>query len=127
MRKAQSECSHTRTGREAAMAKKMAARKKESKRSKVVTPRRAKPVKPRPPARRPRKSKLSELKMQEPEYGPTFFLTAASDTAPAFEIDGTPHPITIQCYRLGNADIREFEEQDGKILYKVKTLKSPVD
>ena len=108
------------------MAKKMASRKKTAKRSKVVTPRRAKPQKPRPPARRPRKSKPPKPKMQEPEYGPTFFLTAASDTAPAFEIDGTPHPITIQCYRLGNADIREFEEQDGKILYKVRPLKTPV-
>jgi hypothetical protein len=64
--------------------------------------------------------------MPKPEYGPTFFLTAVSDTALAFEIDGTPHPITIQSYRLGNADIREFEEQDGKILYKVRPLKSPV-
>ena len=109
------------------MPKKMAARKKASKRSKVVTLHRPKPVKPRPPARRPRKSKLPKPKVQEPEYGPTFFLTAVSDTALAYEIDGTPHPITIQTYRLGNADIREFEEQDGKILYKVKTLKSPVD
>jgi len=108
------------------MAKKMAARKKASKRSKGVTLRRAKPVKPRPPARTLRKSRPPKPKLQEPEYGPTFFLTAASDTAPAFEIDGTPHPITIQCYRLGNADIREFEEQDGKILYKVRPLKSPV-
>jgi hypothetical protein len=27
---------------------------------------------------------------------------------------------------LEKADIREYEEQDGKILYKVKPLKSPV-
>jgi len=109
------------------MSKKMAARKKASKRSKVVTLRRAKPVKPRPPARTPRKGKPPKPAIPKPEYGPTFFLTAENDTAPAYEIDGTPHPITIQTYRLGNADIREFEEQDGKILYKVKTLKSPVD
>jgi hypothetical protein len=82
-----------------------------------------KSVKPRPPARTPRKSKPPKTKMQEPEYGPTFFLTADSDTAPAFEIYGTPHPITIQCYRLGNADIREFEEQDGNILYKIRPRK----
>ena len=109
------------------MPRKMAARKKASKRSKVVTLHRTKPVKARPLARTPRKSKPPKPKMQEPEYGPTFFLTAASDTAPAYEIDGTPHPITIQCYRLGNADIRQFEEQDGKILFKIKPLKSTVD
>ena len=89
----------------------------------MVPPRQVKSVKPRPPARTPRKSKPPKTKMQEPEYGPTFFLTADSDTAPAFEIYGTPHPITIQCYRLGNADIREFEEQDGKILYKIRPRK----
>ena len=108
------------------MAKKKAARKKTAKRSKVVKPRQGKTVKPRPPVRRPRKSKPPKPKTQKPEYGPTFFLTAENDTAPAFEIDGMPHPKTIQNYRLENANIREFEEQDGKILYKVNPLKSPV-
>jgi hypothetical protein len=47
-------------------------------------------------------------------------------TVTAFELDATPHPKTIQSYRLENADIREFEEQDGKILFNVKPLKPPV-
>ena len=107
------------------MAKKIAARKKPAKKSKVVKPRQDKLVKLRRPAGRPRKSKPSKPAMPKPELGPTFFLTAENDTAVAFELDGTPHAITIQSYRLGNADIREFEEQDGKILYKVAPLKSP--
>jgi len=64
--------------------------------------------------------------MPTPEYGPTFFLTAESDTAPAFEIDATPHPKTIMAYRSEKADIREFEQPEGKILYKVRPLKPPV-
>jgi hypothetical protein len=111
---------------ETGMAKIKAARKKSAKRSKVVKPRGAKPVKPRRPAKGPQKSRPPKSKTQEPVYGPSFFLTAVSDTAPAYEFDGTPHPITIQCYRLGNADIKEFEEQDGTILYKVIPLKTPV-
>jgi hypothetical protein len=47
-------------------------------------------------------------------------------TVTAFEIDATPHPKTIQSYRLENADIREFEEQDGKIFFNLKPLKPPV-
>jgi hypothetical protein len=108
------------------MAKKMAARKKTAKRSKVVKSRQAKTAKPRPLVRRPQKSKPPKQKVQEPEYGPTFFLTAESETAQAYEIDGTPHYKTVHSYRLEHAAIREFEEQDGKILYKVKPLKSPV-
>jgi hypothetical protein len=99
---------------EAEMAKKMAARKKASKRSKVVKLGRAKPVRPRPPARTPRKCTPPKPKMQEPEYGPTFFLTADSDTALALEIDGTPHPMTIQSYRLGKADIRSSRSRSAK-------------
>jgi hypothetical protein len=44
----------------------------------------------------------------------------------AFELDATPHSKTIMAYRSENADIKEFEQPDGKILYKVKPLKSPV-
>jgi hypothetical protein len=108
------------------MAKKKATRKRTAKRSKAAKTRRAKSVKPRRPARRPRKSKPPKPTLPTPEYGPTFFLTAESDTAPAYEIDGTPHYKTVHSYRLEHAAIREFEEQDGKILYKVKPLKSPV-
>ena len=61
------------------------------------------------------------------EYSSTFFLTAVSDKSQAYEIDGTPHHRTVESYRLERADILEYEEQDGKILYKVKPLKSPVD
>ena len=45
--------------------------------------------------------------------------------ADAYEIDGTPHFRTVHSYRLERAAIMEFEEQDGKILYKVKPLKTP--
>jgi len=108
------------------MAKKQMARKNTSRKSKVVKSRRAKAVKPRRSTKRPRKSKPPKPRIPKSEYGPTFFLTAESDTAPAFELDATPHSKTVQSYRLENADIREFEEQDGKILYKVKPLKPPV-
>jgi hypothetical protein len=106
------------------MAKRKAARKKATKRSKVVKPARPKAVKRRPPARTPQKSKPPKPRMPEPEYGPTFFLTAENEMAPAYEIDGTPHYKSVHSYRLEHAAIREFEEQDGKILYKVKPLKS---
>jgi hypothetical protein len=59
-------------------------------------------------------------------YDLTFFLTAESDTAPAIEIDATLHPKTVMAYRSENADIREFEQSDGKILYKVRPPKPPV-
>jgi len=107
------------------MAKKKAARKKATKRSKAVKPVRLKAVKRRPPARKPKKSKQPKPTMQEPEFGPTFFLTAENETAEAYEIDGTPHFKTVYSYRLEHAAIMEFEEQDGKILYKVKPLKAP--
>jgi hypothetical protein len=108
------------------MAKKKAAvRKKTSQRPKAGKTRRAKSVKPRRPAKRQRTAKPQTSRTPEPEYAPSFFLTAQSETAQAYEIDGTPHSKTVQSYRLGNADIREFEEQDGKILYKVKPLQSP--
>jgi hypothetical protein len=60
-------------------------------------------------------------------YGPSLFLTAASETAKAYEIDATPHPRTILSYREEYADIREFEQPDGKILYRVKCLQSTAD
>jgi hypothetical protein len=63
--------------------------------------------------------------MQQLEYGPTFFLTAENEMAETYEIDGTPHFKTVHSYRLEHAAIMEFEEQDGKILYKVKPLKTP--
>jgi hypothetical protein len=116
------------------MAKKKTARKKPVKKSKTVKSRRAKSVKPRgakaQAARKTAKRKAPKPKAPKsrspgPQYGPSFFLTADSDTAPAYEIDGTPHAQTIQSYRLAQADIREFEEQDGKILYKVKPLMAP--
>ncbi len=116
------------------MAKKKALRKKAGKKSKTVKPRRAKSVKSRsvkaPAAKKPAKrkgpkSRPPKSKSPERQYGPSFFLTADNDTAPAYEIDGTPHATTIHSYRLAHADIREFEEQDGKILYKVKPVVSP--
>jgi hypothetical protein len=114
------------------MAKKKASRKKAPKRLKTAAkPRRTKSAKPRRvkalAAKGSRKSPPPRPKVQIIEYSATFFLTAADDTAPAFEIDGTPHPRTVASYRSEDADIREFEEQDGKILYKVKTLKTGVD
>jgi hypothetical protein len=114
------------------MAKKKAARKKTTKRSKSVKPGRLKAVKRRPPASKPKpkpskpkSSKQPKPTTQETEYGPTFFLTAENETAEAYEIDGTPHHQTVYSYRLEHAAIMEFEEQDGKILYKVRPVKSP--
>jgi len=107
------------------MAKKKAARKKSAKKAKTVNPHRSMRVKRRSSARKPRKKKPAQPTTQEPEYGPTFFLTAESETAQAYEIDGTPHYKTVRSYRLEHAAVREFEEQDGKILYKIKPLKSP--
>jgi hypothetical protein len=113
------------------MAKKKAARKKSAKtRTSKTVKSRPKPVKARGPKKRAVKkpAKLTPVlrKISELVYGPSFFLTANSDTSPAYEIDGTPHPQTIESYRLAKAAIREFEEQDGKILYKIKPLLSPV-
>ena len=104
------------------MAKKKASRKKPAKRSKGVKPRQSRLVKPQRPTKKRRTTKPPKPKTPKPEYGPAFFLTAESDTAPASELDATLHPKTIQGYRLENADIREFEELDGKTLYKVKPL-----
>jgi hypothetical protein len=112
------------------MAKKKASRKKAPKRAKAAAkPRRTKLAKPRAvkkarAAKKRRTSPAPKPTVQIIEYAATFFLTADHDRAPAFEIDGTPHPRTVASYRSENADIREFEEQDGKILYKVKPLKS---
>jgi hypothetical protein len=108
------------------MAKKKAALKKASKRSKVVKPRRAKSVKPQRPTKKPRKSKPPKPKRPKREYGPTIFLLAESETVQVFELDATPHPKTIQSYRLEEARIRQFEQPDGKILYKVTPLTPPV-
>jgi hypothetical protein len=105
------------------MAEKKAGRKKTTKRSGAVKPGRPKAVKRRPPARKPKRSRLPNPTVQETEYGPTFFLTAENETAEAYEIDGTPHFKTVHSYRLEHAAIMEFEEQDGKILYKVKPVK----
>jgi len=99
------------------MAKKKAAHKKADKRAKRVKRGRPKPAKRRAPARKPPKGKALQLTMQEPEYGPTFFLTAENEMAEAYAIDGTPHFRTVHSYRLEHAAIMEFEEQDGKILY----------
>jgi hypothetical protein len=88
----------------------------------VVDP---KPSKRRGPPRNSARGKVPKPKIQEPEYGPTFFLTAENEMAEAYEIDGTPHFKTVHSYRIESAAIMEFEEQDGKILYKVKPLKAP--
>ncbi|HXY37432.1 MAG TPA: hypothetical protein VEI07_24605, partial [Planctomycetaceae bacterium] len=53
------------------------------------------------------------------------FLTAENEMAEAYEIDGTPHFKTVHSYSLEHAAIMDFEEQDGKVLYKVKPLKTP--
>lgn len=118
------------------MAKKKSGRKKSAKtkhsktvksRPKSVKPRGTKARATKKPARArsvPRRS--AQGKTSEPVYGPSFFVTANGETSPAYELDGTPHPKTVETYRQAKADIREFEEQDGKILYKVKPLLSPV-
>jgi hypothetical protein len=95
----------------------------------AVTPaasRRAKPAKRKPAKKASPKAKAAAAPLRVPEYAPTFFLTAVSDTSQAYEIDGTPHHRTVESYRLELANILEYEEQDGKILYKVKPVKSPV-
>jgi hypothetical protein len=107
------------------MAKKKAARNKAAKASKAAKPVRRKPAKRRAPARKPSKSKPPKPTMQQPDYGPIFFLTAENEMAEAYEIDGALHFKTVHSYRLEQAAIMEFEEQDGKILYKVKPLKAP--
>ncbi len=99
---------------------------KKVKKAKAAPSRAAKPVKKRPAKKAPPKAKPAAAPLRIPEYAPTFFLTAISDTAQAYEIDGTPHHRTVESYRVELADILEYEEQDGKILYKVKPLKSPV-
>jgi hypothetical protein len=107
------------------MAKKKATRKKAAKRSRATKRGRPKPAKRRAPPSKPPKVKAPKPTIREPEYGPTFFLTSENGTSQAYEIDGTPHFKTVHSYRLEHAAIREFEEQDGKILYKVKPLKAP--
>jgi hypothetical protein len=104
--------------------KKAATAKKAAKRSKAVRPGRARPLKRQPLTKSAKKAKVPK-RAPMLDYGPTFFLTAQSDTAPAYEIDGTPHHRTVRSYRMERAAIMEFEEQDGKILYKVKPLMSP--
>jgi len=100
-------------------------KKKAVKKVKVAKARRGKAAK-QPAKKAPSKVRPAKPLMKTREYGQSFFLTANSDTDPAYEIDGTPHPKTVRSYRLEHADILEYEEQDGKILYKVKPLISPV-
>jgi hypothetical protein len=99
---------------------------KKAKKAKVAPARTARPAKRKPAKKAPPKVRPAASPMRIPDYAPTFFLTAISDTEQAYEIDGTPHHRTVESYRLERADILEYEEQDGKILYKVKPLKSPV-
>jgi hypothetical protein len=99
---------------------------KKAKKTKVAPSRIAKPAKRKPAKKALPKARPAASPMRILEYAPTFFLTAVSDTAQAYEIDGTPHHRTVESYRLELADILEYEEQDGKILYKVKPLRSPV-
>jgi hypothetical protein len=105
--------------------KKATARKKAAKTSKAVKPGRTTPLQRRPPTKSAKKAKPPKRALPMLDYGPTFFLTAQSDTAPAYEIDGTPHHRTVRSYRMERAAILEFEEQDGKILYKVKPVQLP--
>jgi|SRR5580704_14649757 hypothetical protein len=104
--------------------KKAVPKKKAVKKAKVAKTRRGNSVKP-PAKKAPSKVRPAKPMMKSREYGQSFFLTANSDTDLAYEIDGTPHPKTVLSYRMEQADILEYEEQDGKILYKVKPLKSP--
>ncbi len=113
----------TKSSRKQAAVKKPA---KKAKRAKAAPSRIAKPAKRKPAKKAPPKAKPAASPMRILEYSSTFFLTAVSDTSQAYEIDGTPHHRTVESYRLDQADILEYEEQDGKILYKVKPLKSPV-
>ena len=105
--------------------KKFTAPKKTAKTSKTVKPGRAKRLKRRPPTKSAKKARPPKRPLPKLDYGPTFYLTAQSETGPAYEIDGTPHHRTVFSYRLERAAILEFREQDGKILYTVKPLKSP--
>jgi hypothetical protein len=105
--------------------KKKTAPKKTANTSKTVKPGRAKPLKSRPPTKGAKKAKPPKPALPKLDYGPTFYLTAQSETGPAYEIDGTLHHRTVFSYRLERAAILEFREQDGKILYTVKPLKSP--
>ena len=101
---------------------------KKAKKTKVAPAplRRAKPAKRKSAKKASPKTKPAAAPLRIPEYAPTFFLTAVSDSSQAYEIDGTPHHRTVESYRLELANILEYEEQDGKILYKVKPLRSPV-
>jgi hypothetical protein len=105
--------------------KKTTAPKKTAKTSKTVKPGRAQPFKRRPPTKSATKAKPPKPTRPKLDYGSTFYLTAQSETGRAYEIDGTPHHRTVFSYRLEGAAILEFREQDGKILYTVKPLKSP--
>jgi hypothetical protein len=113
----------TKSSRKQSAVKKLA---KRAKKAKAAPSRKAKPVKRKSARKAPPKAKPAAAPLRIPEYSATFFLTAVSDTSQAYEIDGTPHHRTVESYRLERADILEYEEQDGKILYKVKPLKSPV-
>jgi hypothetical protein len=103
---------------------KKAVPKKKAVKKAITKARRGKSTKP-PAKKAPSKVRPAKPMMKSREYGQSFFLTANSDTDLAYEIDGTPHPKTVLSYRMEQADILEYEEQDGKILYKVKPLKSP--
>jgi hypothetical protein len=113
----------TKSSRKQATVKKTA---KKAKKANATPSRKAKPVKRKPARKVLPKAKPAAAPMRILEYSSTFFLTAVSDRSQAYEIDGTPHHRTIESYRLERADILEYEEQDGKILYKVKPLKSPI-
>jgi hypothetical protein len=113
----------TKSSRKPTAAKKPA---KKAKKAKAAASRSAKPPKRKRATKALPKARPAASPFRVPEYAPTFFLTAVSDTSQAYEIDGTPHHRTIESYRLESADILEYEEQDGKILFKVKSLKSPV-
>lgn len=112
----------TKASRKATAGKKPA---KKAKKAKVAPARSARPAKRKPPKKAPPKAMPAAAPLRIPAYAATFFLTAVSETSQAYEIDGTPHHRTVESYRLELADILEYEEQDGKILYKVKPLKSP--
>jgi hypothetical protein len=97
-----------------------------AKKAKAGPSRTAKAAKRKPAKKAPAKGKPTASPLRFPEYAATFFLTAVSETSQAYEIDGAPHHRTVESYRLESANILEYEEQDGKILYKVKPVKSPV-
>lgn len=112
----------TKSSRKPAAGKKPA---KKAKKAKVAPARRAKAAKRKPAKKAAPKARPAAAPLRIAEFAPTFFLTAVSETSQAYEIDGTPHHRTVESYRVELADILEYEEQDGKILYKVKPLKSP--